>query len=73
MKKNICNLFVCLIVMLISRAQVSVNTDGSIPNPSAMLDIKSNNKGLLPPRMTWTQIQAIQNPAAGLMVFDVGI
>lgn len=32
-----------------SFAQVSVNTDGTTPNNSAMLDVKSTNKGLLIP------------------------
>ena len=50
-------------------SQVSINADGSPPNPSAGLDVKFNNKGLLPPRMTNNQINAIVNPAAGLMVF----
>ncbi len=50
-------------------AQISINTDGSPPNPSAGLDVKFNNKGLLPPRMTNNQINAIVNPATGLMVF----
>ena len=30
-------------------AQVAINTDGSTPNGSAMLDIKSTSKGLLTP------------------------
>lgn len=31
-------------------AQVSISNDGSLPDPSAMLEIKSAGKGLLPPR-----------------------
>lgn len=34
-----------------------------------MLDVKSINKGLLPPRMNQIQMNSIQNPAEGLMVF----
>jgi hypothetical protein len=34
-----------------------------------MLDVKSNNKGMLLPRMTQTEILAISNPANGLIVF----
>ena len=33
-------------------AQVAVNTDGSSPNASAMLDVKSDTSGILIPRMT---------------------
>jgi len=40
------------------------------PDPSARLDITSNTQGLLMPRMTATQRNAIQNPAFGLMVFN---
>ena len=51
-------------------AQVAINTDGSTPNGSAMLDIKSTSKGLLTPRMTTAQRTAIVSPATGLVVYD---
>ncbi len=51
-------------------AQVSINTDGSSPDTSALLDVKSTNKGMLIPRMTTTQRDAISLPATGLLVFD---
>ena len=35
-------------------AQVSINTDGTVPDASAMLDVKSTNMGLLPPRVADT-------------------
>jgi hypothetical protein len=38
-------------------AQVSINTDGSAPNVSAMLDVKSVIKGFLAPRMTLALLQ----------------
>ncbi len=50
-------------------SQFGVNTDGSLPDGSAMLDVKSNNKGLLPPRMARAEINAIVNPANGLIVY----
>ncbi len=49
---------------------IAINTDGSIADPSAMLDIKSTSKGLLGPRMTTAQRLAISSPAAGLLVYD---
>jgi hypothetical protein len=49
---------------------VAINTDGSAAQGSAILDIKSITKGLLPPRMTTLQRSAITSPAAGLLVFD---
>jgi len=39
------------------------------PNASAQLDINSTSKGLLPPRMTKAQRDAISIPANGLMIF----
>jgi hypothetical protein len=39
------------------------------PNSSAKLDVQSNNSGFLPPRLTYTQRNTIQNPASGLIIF----
>ncbi|MEI7725875.1 MAG: hypothetical protein WCK09_12270 [Bacteroidota bacterium] len=50
-------------------AQVGINADNSLPNASAMLDVKSVNKGLLPPRMTHAQLSTIVNPANGLIIY----
>ena len=51
-------------------AQVSVNQDNSAPDPSAMLDVKSTDKGILIPRMNAAQRSGINDPADGLLVFD---
>ena len=51
-------------------AQVSINTDGSSADASAMLDVKSTDKGFLPPRMTQAQRDGISSPAAGLLVYQ---
>ena len=48
-------------------AQVGINTE--TPDASAALDITSTTGGLLVPRMTNAQRQAISNPAPGLLVF----
>ena len=50
-------------------SQVAINNDGSSPNNSAILDVKSNNKGFLPPRMTHTEMNAIPIPVDGLIVY----
>lgn len=52
---------------LTTYAQVGVGT--ITPNASAELDITSTTSGLLPPRMTETQRNAIATPAAGLMLY----
>ncbi len=51
-------------------AQVGINDDGSNPDNSAMLDIKSTDKGILIPRMTQAQRDAIASPALGLMIYQ---
>lgn len=69
MKKFIV-LFVFMCTVLSASAQVSINTDGSEPNPSAMLEVKSIDKGFLPPRMTTEQMNGIVSPIAGLLVYN---
>ncbi len=51
-------------------AQVAITTDGSDPDASVMLDVKSSDKGFLPPRMTQAEISAIIDPANGLIVYN---
>jgi hypothetical protein len=67
--KNLFYLLFLAISMSVN-AQVAINTDASAPDNSAMLDVKSTNKGLLAPRMTSAQRLAISNPATGLLVFQ---
>jgi len=50
-------------------AQVGINTDNSAPDGASMLDVKSTSRGMLIPRMTIAQRDAITSPAKGLMVF----
>ena len=50
--------------------QVSISHDQTPPDESAMLDIKSTDKGILVPRMSTVQRIAISNMATGLLVFD---
>jgi hypothetical protein len=49
---------------------VAINEDGSLPDPHAMLDIKSSNKGLLIPRMSAASRTSIVAPPKGLLVYD---
>lgn len=49
---------------------VAINADGSLPNPTAMLDIKSSAKGILLPRTSTASRLAISNPAKGLILYD---
>ena len=64
-------LFLIAIICLASAslAQVGINADQSEPDPSAGLDVKFNDKGVLLPRMTLQQRNSILNPVEGLMVY----
>jgi len=43
---------------------------GTTPNASAELDVQSTSRGMLPPRLTTAQRNAIVNPATGLLIFN---
>ena len=52
---------------------VGINTTGTAPDSSAMLDVKSNNKGFLLPRVFLTSITdsiTIRKPVISLLVFN---
>jgi len=49
--------------------QVAINSTGNEPDPSAILDVQSQNQGILVPRMSAAERDAISNPALGLLVF----
>jgi hypothetical protein len=75
MKKSLLiSLFVLFLLVCssgyVAAQSVAINNDGSVANASAILDIKSVNKGLLIPRMSSAQRTAISSPAEGLKVFD---
>lgn len=53
-----------------SNVSGSVGIGTSTPHASAKLDLSSTTQGLLIPRMTVTQRNAIASPAIGLMVYD---
>ena len=61
-------------LMQVGYAQsVGINSNGSTPDPSAMLDVKSSNKGFLPPRIALagtTDVSTISSPVAGLLVYN---
>lgn len=55
-------------LFLWSQNNVGINTN--TPDSSAILHLESNDKGFLPPRMTDVEMNAINNPANGLTVFN---
>lgn len=71
-KTQIIILFILLILLgKLSNAQVGINTE--TPDPSSILDVYAEDKGILFPRMTTLQKLAIQSPADGLMVYDTDV
>ncbi len=54
----------------ITPTSVAVNPGGASAHASAALDVASTEKGILIPRMTKTERDAIASPATGLMIFQ---
>jgi uncharacterized protein (TIGR02145 family) len=75
MIRKFTNLFLAVTLITVyaftaTAQSVGINATGDAPNSSAMLDVSSTTKGFLPPRLTTTEIIAIQNPADGLQVYN---
>jgi uncharacterized protein (TIGR02145 family) len=61
----------CLLGMLIApRLSAQKVIAGATPDPSALLDVQSAAGGVLLPRMTTAEREAIANPATGLLIFN---
>ena len=56
-----------------SQQNVSISDIPTTPNASSVLDVYSTSKGLLAPRMTTVQRNAIVAPANSLLVFDTDV
>lgn len=52
---------------------VAIGTANPTADPSAALDVQSTTQGMLFPRMSATQRNAIAAPATGLIVFDTSV
>jgi hypothetical protein len=71
MFKKLSLIALVVIVTTISNAQILISQQPSgPPNPSAQLEVRSNQKGFLPPVMSTSARRAIVQPAEGLLVFD---
>lgn len=70
-KNNLLTLALVIFVGILSAQNVAINDGGLAPDSSAMLDIASQDKGLLIPRLRSTERINISNPANGLLVFQV--
>ena len=49
---------------------VAISASSSVPDASAMLDVQSNTKGFLVPRMTMAERDAVVTPATGLLIYQ---
>jgi hypothetical protein len=71
--KKLIILFISICVFNLLNAQTGIGTTS--PNASAKLDVFSDNKGFLPPRVSIDSakdITSIVNPAEGLLVYNTG-
>ena len=61
--------FLCLMLLIpvLTFSQIGINTD--TPDSSSALEVASSSQGFLPPRMSYDQMKAINNPAQGLMIY----
>lgn len=66
--------FMILLLLIISATGfsqgTSINNTGNAPDPSAGLDVSFDNKGVLVPRISNLQRNAITAPAEGLLIFN---
>lgn len=72
MKKLINVFFATVTFGSLSYGQIGINTE--TPDSSSAMDIQSpsgSNRGVLLPRMTTSEMNAISSPAQGLMIFNI--
>lgn len=64
------NIFIVLLFLscFMAKAQIGIGTP--MPDPSAVLELKSSTKGFLPPGLTTLQRNAIASPIAGLVIYN---
>ena len=76
MKTFLLTLIIIFGVTSTAFTQVAINTTGSNPDESSILDISSSEKGLLIPRVNITDVDSdmtpVENPADGLLVYNIG-
>jgi hypothetical protein len=66
--KRIILIFSLMLTVFSGFAQVGIGT--KTPDPSAMLEVKATNKGILIPRITLAQRNSIKSPANSLMIYQ---
>lgn len=61
------------ILLAVNLVAQNVGIGTTTPDASAQLDISSNSKGMLMPRLTAAQRNAITNPPEGLMIYNTTV
>ena len=74
--RELCKLVIIISSMVIMSAQmngqnVGIGANMFTPDNSALLELQSTNSGLLLPRMTTAQRDAISNPAQSLIIYNL--
>ncbi len=63
-------LFLLAAVNVFGQGGIGISTTGVAPDPSSILDVKSDSKGFLVPRMSTAQMNAIHAPAQSLIIYN---
>jgi hypothetical protein len=78
-KKTICKFFMPLLILVIlisiagnrvNAQSMGISNSAITADASSILELRTTTKGLLIPRMTTTERDAISSPATGLMVYN---
>jgi len=70
MKKILLVIIGLLLSAALYSQSIGIGNSDFIPSSSAALEIRSNNKGLLIPRMSFSDKNAISNPSNGLLLYQ---
>ncbi len=70
MKKTILLTVLLAVLTSVTFSQVAINETGADPDPSAILDLSSSDKGFLVPRVSTVERNAIATTQSGLLVYD---
>ncbi len=69
MKKLLLTITITLLYTLGYSQNIGIGTN--TPHQSAILDVSASNKGFLPPRLSTTQRNSINNPSPGLTIYNL--
>ena len=71
MKKHISIIVLVMSALIVQAQQQNMGVGTLNPDPSALLELKANNMGLLIPRMATNEKLGILGPSTGLLVYDL--